>query len=103
VSGIKYKSLTRRLCLQMILVAKPFKPFTYTAKNTVRRQATINDYAEEIDELYATVDETMQRDIAPPVDWTAENAAAFVREVVGGVLKRSLGDEDDLFLHGCDR
>lgn len=88
---------------QMILVASPTKPFTYTAKNTVRRQATINDYAPEIDELYATVDESMQRDITPPLEWTAENSRAFVREIVGGVLKQPLGDEDDLFLHGCDR
>ncbi len=87
----------------MILVANPSKPFTYTSKNTVRQQATINDYAVEIDELYATVDETMQQDITPPVDWTAENSIAFVREVVVGVLKSSLRDEDDLFLHGCDR
>jgi len=37
---------------EMVLLAKPSKPFLYTAKNTTRRQAIIDEYEEEIDELY---------------------------------------------------
>lgn len=87
----------------MILVSKPSKPFTYTAKNTARRQAIINDYEEEIDELYANVDETTQPGIALPSSWAASNALDFIRTVVQSVMKLKLGDEDDLFQHGCDR
>lgn len=37
---------------QMILIAQPTKPFSYTAKSTVRRQAVIKEYAAEIDTLF---------------------------------------------------
>lgn len=87
----------------MILVAKQPKPFSFTAKGTCRRQATLKDYADEIDELYKSVDEIAQRDIVPPLTWTAEESVAFVRRVVSSIMERPLGDEDDMFVHGCDR
>ncbi|KAK0230496.1 hypothetical protein IW262DRAFT_1453406 [Armillaria fumosa] len=43
-----------RLFKEMILVAKPRKPFTYTAKNTARRQAILDDYSEDILAVYKT-------------------------------------------------
>ncbi|KAJ7912191.1 hypothetical protein B0H13DRAFT_2008004 [Mycena leptocephala] len=42
-----------RILKQMILVANQTKPFTYTAKTTPRRRAVIEDYRDEIRELYA--------------------------------------------------
>lgn len=87
----------------MILVSNPSKPFTYTAKNTARRQAIINDYEDEIDELYTTVDESTQPGITLPSSWAASNALDFIRTVVSNVMKSTLADEDDLFQHGCDR
>ncbi|KLO14348.1 acetyl-CoA synthetase-like protein [Schizopora paradoxa] len=41
-----------RILREMVLLAKPSKPFLYTAKNTTRRQAIIDEYEEEIDALY---------------------------------------------------
>ncbi len=87
----------------MILVALPSKPFTYTAKSTVRRQAVISDYEPEIEALFAAVKETAQTEIRPPERWTDEETLIFVREVVKNVLKKRLKDTDDIFLHGGDR
>ncbi|KLO12645.1 acetyl-CoA synthetase-like protein [Schizopora paradoxa] len=91
-----------RIFKEMILVSKPSKPFTYTAKNTARRQAIINTYDTEINELYKEVEETSQPDADIPLDWTTESTILFVRSIVVSVLRRTLGDDDDLFQMGCD-
>ena len=91
------------LCLQMIIVSKPEKPFTYTAKGTPRRPAIINEYQPEIEALYATVDETTQAHLPPPRSWNPTQTIDFVRSVVHEVMKRQVADEDDLFQRGCDR
>lgn len=87
----------------MILVAKPEKPFTYTAKNTARRQAVINDYEPEIDALYDTVAESTQASIPTPEVWDVVATTGFVRDVVRKVLRTPVTDDDDLFENGCDR
>ena len=87
----------------MILVSKPLKPFTYTAQLTARRQAIIKDYAEEIERLYESVDESTQPDVIPPPNWDLVHALHFVRTVVNTVLNVTPGDDDDIFQCGCDR
>lgn len=87
----------------MIMVASSSKPFTYTAKNTARRQAIIADYEPEIEALYAAVDETTQADITPPSSWDLQSSLRFVREVVRRVLTHEVNDSDDIFQKGCDR
>ncbi|KAL5513471.1 hypothetical protein ACEPAH_3870 [Sanghuangporus vaninii] len=91
-----------RIFKEMILVASPSKPFTYTAKNTARRQVIIEDYAEEIDAIYAAVEESTQANIPLPPSWSFKHALEFTRKTVQGVLKSSIGDDADLFRHGCD-
>lgn len=54
-----------RLFKEMIIVAKPTKPFTYTAKNTARRQAILTDYSDDILAVYETVEESTQANIPP--------------------------------------
>lgn len=87
----------------MIIVSKPSKPFTYTAKNTARRQAVIKDYEPEIEELYSQVEETTQPGLLLPSNWGPTQSLEFVRAAVFTVLKRELGDYDDIFQNGCDR
>ncbi|KAJ7191755.1 hypothetical protein B0H12DRAFT_1039746 [Mycena haematopus] len=91
-----------RLFKEMILVAKPNKPFTYTAKTTVRRQAVIADYEDEIATLYDVVDETAALNIPPLLNWDAKSIHEFVRNAIFSVLDTDLGDHDDIFQHGCD-
>ncbi|KAF5371569.1 hypothetical protein D9758_003563 [Tetrapyrgos nigripes] len=91
-----------RLFKEMILVANPAKPFTYTAKNTARRQAILDDYAQEINEMYRTVEESTQSSIPAPQEWSIGSAQEFVRVVVQKVLQKNISDQDDFFEHGCD-
>ncbi|KAJ7449030.1 hypothetical protein B0H11DRAFT_2079260 [Mycena galericulata] len=76
--------------------------FTYTAKMTVRRQAVIADYEDEILALYETVEETTSRNIPPLVDWDVASILDFVRNAIHNVTGKDLGDDEDIFQHGCD-
>lgn len=87
----------------MIIVTDPAKPFTYTAKNTLRRQAIVAEYDPEIEALYAAVDETTQADLSPPTSWDLPSTTDFVRAVVTRVLKQPVKDNDDIFQQSCDR
>lgn len=85
------------------MVTSPSKPFVYTAKLTARRQAVIDDYAEEIQALYDAAEESTQAAGTPPSSWTIETSLDFVRSVIRSVLKVEVSDDDDIFQHSCDR
>jgi hypothetical protein len=87
----------------MILVASPAKPFSYTAKGTIRRQAIVKDYEPEIEALYKSVEESSQGEIIAPTEWNPESTLEFMRKTVQTVLNNSLTDDDDFFRYGCDR
>ncbi|KAJ7448015.1 hypothetical protein FB451DRAFT_1289566 [Mycena latifolia] len=91
-----------RLFKEMILVVKPDKPFTYTAKMSVRRQAVIADYEDEMAALYDTVEQTAELNIPPLLDCSAASILVFVRDAVHNIVTARLGDDDDIFQHGCD-
>ncbi|CCM04238.1 uncharacterized protein FIBRA_06405 [Fibroporia radiculosa] len=83
-------------------MAKPSKPFTWTAKNTPRRSAIINEYADEIDTLYDQVEESTQSNIPSPASWDLASTIAFVRAVISAVMVHQVKDDDDIFHRGCD-
>jgi len=87
----------------MILVSKKDKPFVYSNKGIPRRKAIITDYEAEIEELYRTVEDTTINGFNSPNTWSLEASRAYVRTVVLTVMMTKLGDDDDLFAHGCDR
>lgn len=86
----------------MVLVATQAKPFMYSGKGTPRRAAILQEYEQEIEDLYKTV-ETSQLDVDPPSDWSPDSALSFVRKAVQNVLKQSIDDGEDIFESGCDR
>ncbi|KAK0480753.1 hypothetical protein IW261DRAFT_1685198 [Armillaria novae-zelandiae] len=99
----KFAPKHSRIFKEMILVSSPSKPFTYTTKNTARRLPVIEDYEDEIQALYDTVEDNILTDcILPPCEWNATSTVGFIRAVVRHILKQSLSDEDDLFEYGCD-
>ncbi|KAF7979277.1 hypothetical protein HWV62_42970 [Athelia sp. TMB] len=91
-----------RVFKEMIIVTSPEKPFQYTVKRTPRRSVVLNDYAKEIEKLYAAVDETTQSHIEPPTTWSESESLHYVNSVVGKVMKKHVGRSDDIFQHGCD-
>ncbi|KAK7030388.1 hypothetical protein VNI00_014132 [Paramarasmius palmivorus] len=91
-----------RIFKEMILITKPTKPLTYTAKGTARRQVALQDYDQEISQLYATAENSTQPEISPPKNWDTTSSTDFVRAVVNKVLPYEVQDDADLFRHGCD-
>ncbi|KAI0318669.1 acetyl-CoA synthetase-like protein [Amylostereum chailletii] len=91
-----------RLFKEMILVASPSKPFTYTAKMTPRRQAILNTYSPEIEALYSTVAETSDIGVDLPSSWSQSETLIFIRDVIAKVMKTPVADDVDVFQHGCD-
>lgn len=87
----------------MIMVASPSKPFTYNIKGYPRRTIILKDYHDDIEALYAQIEQSAQSDVVAPVNWDIESTRVFVRTVVQRVVKRSLSDDADLFRNGCDR
>ena len=87
----------------MILVAKPTKPFSYTAKGTVRRGVVLEAYRDEIDALYSAVEASTQVNTPPPRQWRNYEATQFVRSCVTEIIGRKVPDDADIFQHGCDR
>ncbi|TCD61564.1 putative NRPS-like protein biosynthetic cluster [Steccherinum ochraceum] len=92
-----------RIFKEMIMVTSPDKPFSYTAKNTARRQAIIKEYESEIEALYAAAaDSTQAGDLSPPDAWDVSSTVDLIRLIVGRVVKTPLADRDDFFQKGCD-
>lgn len=91
----------------MIICSSSHKPFSYTAKMTARRQATIKEYSNEIDALYEVVSRGSQSRGSTqnplPEEWNLDKTTAFVRRTVQAVVKGSFADDADLFQCGCDR
>ncbi|KAI0746390.1 acetyl-CoA synthetase-like protein [Daedaleopsis nitida] len=98
----EYAPQHSRIFKEMILLSSPTKPFTYNSKGYPRRLAIIQEYKEEIDRLYATIEQSSQNDVAPPTRWDLDNVVDLVRRVVHGVLHQSPNDDTDIFQSGCD-
>ena len=103
-SANDYAPSHSRIFKEMILVASPDKPFSYTPKGTARRLAVIADYGVEITSLYKAAAESSQEEIEGPLDWSYPSVLIFVRTVVQRTLTRKefISDDVDLFNIGCD-
>lgn len=99
----RYAPQHSRVFREMIIVSTPEKPFTFTGKGTPRRQAIINEYADEINATYDAVGEIVPPDAPFPPSWTDESTLNFVRDIVQRVMGVPIRDDDDIFRNGCDR
>lgn len=99
-----YAPAHSRIFKETIIVNDPAKPLEYTAKGTPRRQVCIAAYEPEIDALYARVEQSSQKDLPLPRDWSLAVITEYVGDLVRKVMKNSaLEDTSDIFLEGCDR
>lgn len=87
----------------MIVVASPSKPFAYADKLSVKRQATLKLYDDEIESAYAAVENSSQTEIELPSSWDHEAIHDYIQKVVNGVIGHEINDGDDIFQHGGDR
>ncbi|KZV69420.1 acetyl-CoA synthetase-like protein [Peniophora sp. CONT] len=91
-----------RVLKEMLLIAKSEKPLELTAKGTVRRNTSLERYADEIEEIYRAAGESAISGLAPPETWSTESTDRFVQLAVDTVMDREIGRDEDLFAAGCD-
>ncbi|KAG7442861.1 acetyl-CoA synthetase-like protein [Guyanagaster necrorhizus] len=89
-----------QLFKEMIIFSGPSKPFSFNAKGLPRRVIVLKEYQAEIDTLYDTMEDNIE--IGPPLTWSSMASLAFIRAVVNNTLNHPVGDNDDVFEHGCD-
>lgn len=90
----------------MIIATSAAKPFQYTGKGTIRRQACIAVYEEEIEAAYGAVARSSLASINPPTTWDLQGIKTFVNSVVVYVMKdasEKVKDDTELFQAGLDR
>ncbi|KAK0200586.1 NRPS-like enzyme [Desarmillaria ectypa] len=91
-----------RIYKEMILVAKPSKPFEFTAKGTLRRKVILKAYEQEIEDLYKVIDDVSQMNVVIQQLWTLKNVMTMIRDIVTTIFERKIGDTDDIFVAGGD-
>lgn len=92
-----------RITRDMILISSPSRPFVRSAKGTVVRKTTGDQYKEEISELYSRdISRNLEHiTLNTPVD--QKEATRFVTEVVASVFAgHDPQPHDDLFAQGLD-
>ncbi|KAF9474145.1 acetyl-CoA synthetase-like protein [Pholiota conissans] len=96
-----------RIFEEMILIAHPDKPFQYTSKGSIRRQTTLAQYEQEIEELY-TLSENEELNSIPTSNDVHSKVPEpdlffpLIRTAVHTILGANVGDDDDLFRAGAD-
>ncbi|KAJ6492940.1 acetyl-CoA synthetase-like protein [Mycena vitilis] len=97
-----------QLVRPLVLVAAPTKPFVLTDKQTLNRNRTLGLYAEEIDAVYAHVEEGGYEEVALPEagfsPHDADGITSYVQAVVRTILpdQKSVALDDDLFDAGLE-
>ncbi|KAF9505928.1 hypothetical protein BS47DRAFT_1322053 [Hydnum rufescens UP504] len=98
----EYAPAHSRLFREMIILATPTKPFTFSAKGSVRKSAVVASYVDEIEAIYAAAESASSVDVPAPEKWTKESTLDYVKRVVQKVLQVKIGNDDDIFQHGGD-
>ncbi|GJJ15517.1 putative secondary metabolism biosyntheticenzyme [Clathrus columnatus] len=94
-----------RVIPELIIIAKPDKPFSLTDKLTVRTAETLQSYAPEIEEAYKNLEEGVSTNESVlynghPMNF--EETKQFLREIIKELIHKTPDDEADFFLHGLD-
>jgi nucleoside-diphosphate-sugar epimerase len=90
-----------RVLKTKIGLASRAKPFKTTPKGSIQRQAVVNDYAEEIDAIYALSDEEYLGVI--PQKASLEDIMQYIQSIVSGLLSVDhVGETSDIFAMGLD-
>ena len=95
-----------RIPRELILFATESKPFLRASKGTIQRVLTIREYADEIDQLYASAEEGLLTSGLPPLESTEpQSVIALLRAIFSQTLHDSdtfIKSDEDLFLRGLD-
>ncbi|THH28219.1 hypothetical protein EUX98_g5965 [Antrodiella citrinella] len=93
-----------RVFKEMILATSPDKPLSRAAKGTTQRRAVYNQYAQEIDDLYNTVEESSDaHGVSAPHSWSPEAVLDWLTDHATSVNEgKTPSTTQDLFEQGFD-
>ncbi|KAH7330580.1 hypothetical protein B0J17DRAFT_632360 [Rhizoctonia solani] len=96
-----------RLDERAVVFVDPARPLPRTPKGTVPRSAALKLYAREIEEMYAALEQDLDKDISdnvqPPETWSSpDTVSMWIAERVRGFLGRNVDPTVDLFQQGMD-
>ncbi|KAJ5897984.1 hypothetical protein N7504_008272 [Penicillium tannophilum] len=90
-----------RVMKNMIRLSSPEKPFRLTSKGTTQRHTVNKDYAQEIDDLYATQGDQLEMRLPSPV--SLENIKGYLHNVISLLSgELNFSEADDLYSLGMD-
>ncbi|KAJ7039843.1 hypothetical protein C8F04DRAFT_280833 [Mycena alexandri] len=100
----KFAPAHSRLFKNMIIVSDPSKPFQVTAKGTLRRNAILEDYAQEIEDAYADFDSTPSSfsTVGFISKISMKATLEIVRTHVHGNIHPNILDNENIFEAGGD-
>ena len=89
----------------MIILANPSKPFQMTPKGTPRRRAILEDYAQEIEDVYTAFDKpcSFSSGTVPRREISMKDMLEIVRTHVQAHISSNISDNEDMFEAGADR
>ncbi|KAH9482033.1 Adenylate-forming reductase Nps11 [Psilocybe cubensis] len=97
-----------RIFKEMILIASPNKPLPRAGKGMVMRKAALEVYAQEIDDIYAEVDDAAESDSAVlPMSWDVDGVIEWLKEQIEDIQSSDSEDtpfsvSEDFFAQGMD-
>lgn len=93
-----------RIIRPLIILSKPAKPFLLNDKGTVKGQATLSCYEEEIEAAYKAVEEGSTDPIVSKVFDPKDLASiqSYVSSVLHETLGRKIEGDEDFFAQGVD-
>ncbi|KAG6867617.1 hypothetical protein C0993_000498 [Termitomyces sp. T159_Od127] len=93
-----------RIFKEMILITSKKKPLPRTGKGTVMRKLALKLYNNEIENIYATVEERAKiEDVVPPVTWKYEHVRAWLlQQVIDIHPSKAFEASRDFFEQGFD-
>ncbi|KAF7972023.1 hypothetical protein HWV62_19235 [Athelia sp. TMB] len=90
-----------RIVRPLVLTTKEDRGFSLTAKGTVKEWETLEAYAPEIEEAYATL-ESRGTYVDFPEAWDQATVTQYIREVVAKATGSRIADDVDFFIAGMD-
>ncbi|KAG6831500.1 putative NRPS-like protein biosynthetic cluster [Tephrocybe sp. NHM501043] len=93
-----------RIFKEMILITSSDKPLPRTGKGTVMRKLALKAYDDEIEGLYATVEQSAKgEDVMPPASWEKSDVQAWLLEQAADIHSQKIFTvSGDLFEQGFD-
>ncbi|KNZ74034.1 Linear gramicidin synthase subunit D [Termitomyces sp. J132] len=93
-----------RIFKEMILFTSKDKPLPRAGKGTVMRKMALKTYDDEIEGLYATVEQSAKgEDVVPPITWETKHVRVWLLEQAADIHSGKTFDiSQDLFEQGFD-